>query len=198
MSPHEQRQWGKGDNMQDKGKFIFVTGSARSGKSFFAEKLAVKLGGKVSYIATCVPGDEEMRIRVAQHQARRPAEWLTVEEAFDPARVIKELDQPGHVFLLDCMTLLVSNLLLRTDMPLDEEQILARISELARVSSESMASVIIVSNEVGGGIVPADSLSRSYRDILGWANQVLASYADEAYITIAGIPVELKALTKGI
>ena len=128
----------------------------------------------------------------------RPAEWLTVEEAFDPARVIKELDQPGHVFLLDCMTLLVSNLLLRTDMPLDEEQILARISELARVSSESAATVIVVSNEVGGGIVPADSLSRSYRDILGRANQVLASYADEAYITIAGIPVELKALTKGI
>jgi len=96
------------------------------------------------------------------------------------------------------MTLLVSNLLLRTDMPLDEEQILARISELARVSSESAATVIVVSNEVGGGIVPADSLSRSYRDILGRANQVLASYADEAYITIAGIPVELKALTKGI
>lgn len=179
--------------MPSRGKLIFVTGAARSGKSFFAEKMAEELDGKVTYIATCVPGDDEMLDRVARHQARRPVHWHTVEEAFDPARVIQEFDRSGHIFLLDCLTLLVSNLILQTDSP-SEEQVLETISELAKVSYESAADVIIVSNEVGWGIVPDDPLSRLYRDIIGRANQTIAQYADEAYITIAGIPVELKAL----
>lgn len=184
--------------MMKRGKFFFVTGAARSGKSFFAEKLAAKLSEKVIYIATCVPEDDEMRERVARHQARRPGNWQTVEEALNPARIIQESDQPDQVFLLDCLTLLINNLLLRNDVPLGEEEILEQISELARVSSEATANVIIVSNEVGWGIVPADPLSRLYRDVLGRTNQIMASYADEAYITIAGMPVELKALAKGV
>lgn len=180
--------------MPSRGKLVFVTGAARSGKSFFAEKMAAQKEGRVTYIATCVPGDQEMVERVKCHQARRPVLWETVEEALDPARVIKELDETGNIFLLDCLTLLVSNLLLQDDGENSEEQILTYIAELARVSYESAAQVIIVSNEVGAGIVPGDPLSRTYRDIIGRANQTMAAYADEAYITIAGIPLELKAL----
>lgn len=184
--------------MTNRGKLIFVTGAARSGKSFFAEQLAAKLSEKVIYIATCVPEDEEMQERVKRHQARRPHEWQTVEEALNPVRVIKESDRPDQVFLLDCLTLLVNNLLFKGDAALGEEEILGQISELARVSSEADATVIIVSNEVGWGIVPASPLTRLYRDILGRTNQIMAAYADEAYITIAGLPVELKALARGI
>jgi adenosylcobinamide kinase/adenosylcobinamide-phosphate guanylyltransferase len=184
--------------MSSRGKLVFVTGAARSGKSFFAEKMALKLEGQVIYIATCVPGDDEMLDRVSRHQARRPAHWQTIEEALDPVLVIKEFDELGHIFLLDCLTLLVSNLLLQTNIELGEEQLLQKITELAMVSRESAADVIIVSNEVGWGIVPGDPLSRLYRDIIGRANQTIAAYADEVYITIAGIPIELKALTKGL
>jgi adenosylcobinamide kinase/adenosylcobinamide-phosphate guanylyltransferase len=184
--------------MSSRGKLVFVTGAARSGKSFFAEKMASKLEGKVKYIATCVPGDDEMLDRVARHQARRPANWQTIEEALDPVQVIKEFDESGHIFLLDCLTLLVSNLILQNNIELGEEQLLQKITELAKVSRESAADVIIVSNEVGWGIVPGDPLSRLYRDIIGRANQTIAAYADEVYITIAGIPIELKALTKGL
>lgn len=184
--------------MPDRGKLVFVTGAARSGKSFFAEKLAAEFAGKVTYIATCVPGDEEMLDRVARHKSRRPVDWQTIEEAFDPARVIQELDESGHIFLLDCITLLVSNLLLQSNLEVSEEQVVEKISELARIGYEAAAHVIIVSNEVGGGIVPADPLSRLYRDIIGRANQKIAALADEVYVTIAGIPIELKALTQGI
>lgn len=183
--------------MLSRGKLIFVTGAARSGKSFFAEKTAAALGDKVIYIATCVPGDDEMRDRVARHQARRPRNWTTIEEDINPARVIREMDKPGHVFLLDCLTLLVSNLIFQSNKP-GEEEVLQKISELAEVSYKSQAHVIIVSNEVGWGIVPGDPLSRGYRDIIGRANQKIASYADEAYLTVAGIPVELKALSREI
>jgi len=183
--------------MASRGKLIFVTGAARSGKSFFAEKLAAELEGKVTYIATCVPGDDEMLDRVARHQSRRPVTWQTIEEDLNPSRVIREFDQSGQIFLLDCLTLLVSNLILQSKT-LSEEQVLDKISELAEVSYESAADIIIVSNEVGWGIVPGDPLSRLYRDIIGRANQKIAACADEVYITIAGIPIELKALTKGI
>lgn len=180
--------------MTTRDKLIFVTGAARSGKSYWAEQLADRSGLQVSYIATCIPGDDEMLERVAQHQARRPDEWQTIEEASYPAGIIKDLDEPGRVILLDCLTLLISNRLLAEDEENSEKQILNEIRDLARVSRDSRAQVIIVSNEVGWGIVPADSLSRNYRDILGRANQIMAEYADEAYICIAGIPVELKAL----
>ncbi len=183
--------------MQARGKLIFITGAARSGKSYFAEKMAANFDGEVIYIATCVPGDDEMRERVARHQARRPDIWQTVEEAYEPVQVIEQLDGSGRIFLLDCVTLLVSNLMLQPDAQMGEEQVLEKISVLAQAGYESAAHVIVVSNEVGWGIVPGDPLSRTYRDIIGRANQILAAYADEAYATISGIPIELKSLTKG-
>jgi adenosylcobinamide kinase / adenosylcobinamide-phosphate guanylyltransferase len=180
--------------LTSRGKLIFITGAARSGKSYWAEKMADDGESQVIYIATCVPGDEEMLERVNRHKKRRPAGWQTIEEPLDPARIIKELDQPRHIFLLDCMTLLLSNWMLQADQATAEDKLLEQISELAEVSYKAAGTVIIVSNEVGWGIVPVDSLTRRYRDILGRANQKIAASADEAYITIAGIAVELKAL----
>ncbi|HAU32420.1 MAG: Adenosylcobinamide kinase [Desulfotomaculum sp. 46_296] len=179
--------------MPSRGKLVLVTGAAKSGKSHFAEKMAAELPGKVTYIATCVPGDDEMRDRVARHQVRRPAAWQTIEEPINPAQVIKEFDETGHVFLLDCLTLLVSNLIFQYDEVPDEEKILENISELAMMSYKAQSHIIIVTNEVGWGIVPGDPLSRLYRDIIGRANQTIASYADQVFVTIAGIPVELKS-----
>ncbi|MBC7076177.1 MAG: bifunctional adenosylcobinamide kinase/adenosylcobinamide-phosphate guanylyltransferase [Syntrophomonadaceae bacterium] len=180
--------------MSFRGKMVLVTGAARSGKSSFAEKMAAFWGGKVIYIATCIPGDAEMRERVALHQARRPDDWETVEEPFNPVKVIKEKDAPQHIFLLDCLTLLITNLILACPREEAEEIVLQKVEELARVSYESAAPVVIVTNEVGWGIVPVDNLSRVYRDIAGRTNQIMASYADEVYLTVAGIPVELKKL----
>ena len=184
--------------MTTRGKLIFVTGAARSGKSYWAEKLAANSGALVSYIATCIPGDEEMLDRVARHQARRPAEWQTIEEANYPAGVIKDLDGSDRLFLLDCLTLLLFNRMLAAGEDNSEKQILKEVRELAQVCRDSMARVIIVSNEVGWGIVPGDALSRAYRDIIGRANQIMAEYADEAYICIAFIPVEFKSLAAAI
>jgi len=180
-----------------RGKMVFITGAARSGKSSFAEKMAAQLDGMVTYVATCVPGDDEMVERVARHQDRRPQNWQTVEEGLDPAHVIRQNDGPGRIFLLDCVTLLVTNLLLQPGHPMAEEQVLDKIDELGKVSYESAAHVIIVSNEVGWGIVPGDPLSRMWRDLVGRANQVLAARADETWLTISGIPIELKSLGRG-
>lgn len=179
--------------MQPKAKLIFITGPVRSGKSSYAQRLAQTLGSRVYYIATCIPGDEEMEARVAEHQKRRPVSWATVEEAQDPARVICENDQPGAVFLIDCLTMLVNNLMFSNEPSSTEEFILARIEELAIISRAAQGTVIIVSNEVGGGIVPADPLSRAYRDLLGRANQINSRIADEVYLCVAGLAVELKS-----
>ncbi|MEQ8174725.1 MAG: bifunctional adenosylcobinamide kinase/adenosylcobinamide-phosphate guanylyltransferase [Syntrophomonadaceae bacterium] len=179
--------------MQSQAKLIFITGGVRSGKSSYAQKIADSAGGKVYYIATLIPGDEEMQARVVEHQKRRPDSWITIEEDCNPARVIKAYDQIGAVFLIDCLTMLVNNLMFSGESPPGEESILNQIEDLAETSSASEATVIIVSNEVGGGIVPADPLSRAYRDALGRANQIVSRRADEVYLCVAGQALELKS-----
>jgi adenosylcobinamide kinase / adenosylcobinamide-phosphate guanylyltransferase len=186
---------GKGGiDVELRGKFVFVTGGARSGKSSFAESKAADLGQQVIYIATCVPQDEEMQGRVRRHQDRRPAHWHTIEEAYDPAGIIQFADEPGKVFLLDCITLLLTNWMLQTDNITGENQWDQEFHRLAATASNSLAHVVIVSNEVGWGIVPEDPFTRLYRDVLGRANQIMAAYADEVYLTVAGVPLELKKL----
>lgn len=179
---------------ESRGKLIFVTGGARSGKSSFAEALAAKLGTRVTYVATATPGDDEMRERIRLHRERRSLDWLTIEEPKDVARVVSEEGGMMDVILIDCLTLLVSNLLLAGESPTSDDEILAEVRELARVSREVRAHVIVVSNEVGCGIVPEYPLGRRYRDLLGRANQVVASFADEIYLCISGIPVELGSI----
>ena len=179
-----------------RGRLVFITGGARSGKSSFAENLAGELGSQVSYIATCIPQDNEMAERVASHQSRRPAHWQTIEESNDPASVIMAHDEPGKVFLLDCLTLLLTNWMLQSDEIHPENYWDEKFHALASVSLSSAAHVVIVSNEVGWGIVPGDPFTRLYRDVLGRANQIVASYADQVFLTVAGIPLEIKSLAR--
>ncbi len=180
--------------MSNKG-LIMVTGAARSGKSHFAELWARNVAESVYFIATCVPQDEEMLVRVEHHRQRRPAAWVTIEEALDPAQAIAEYDAPERVFILDCLTLLVTNWLLGRESTAYQQEILQRVERLAKTAQNARAKVIIVTNEVGWGIVPADRLSRDYRDVLGRANQIMAAYADEVYLMVSGLALELKTLS---
>jgi adenosylcobinamide kinase/adenosylcobinamide-phosphate guanylyltransferase len=185
-------------------QLTLVLGGARSGKSNFAEQIVEKLGGRdVIYLATSQARDEEMADRIEQHQSSRPSEWTTIEEPEQISSVLAGLEDES-VVLLDCLTVLVSNLLLAEE-ELDEEQydfdeqqceieIMAEIEVIINQIVEKDLALVVVSNEVGQGVVPAYQSGRIYRDIVGRANQLIATRADEVYITYAGLPVEIKEL----
>lgn len=191
--------------MSDK-RFIVITGGARSGKSSYAERLATTMSATlpVLFLATATAGDDEMRQRIIQHRQTRPAHWVTLEEPRDPAQALVRhpLWQDVPVILLDCITLLVSNLLTggteHHDMPdiFDEaaltQQVMNRITNLIEIYQAGTASMILVTNEVGLGLVPPYPLGRIYRDILGKVNMKLAANADEVYLLVAGIPLQMK------
>ncbi|HEX3032949.1 MAG TPA: bifunctional adenosylcobinamide kinase/adenosylcobinamide-phosphate guanylyltransferase [Bacillota bacterium] len=182
-----------------RGRLILVLGGARSGKSTFAEDLVGRIGGQVAYIATSQALDDEMRDRIRLHRERRPANWVTIEETHWVADRLAGLE--ADVVLLDCLTLLISNLLLDEEFGSPEnktEAILKEITKLAQAARDSKADVIVVSNEVGQGLVPTYPLGRLYRDVAGWANQIMARQADEVYMVIAGIPVELQELGRKV
>jgi len=162
-------------------RLIFYTGGARAGKSAAALARARALGkGDVSFIATARADDEEMARRIAAHRAERPAVWETIEEPRDAAAA---LARAAHdVIVLDCLTLLVSNLLLEGG----EEAVRDGVKRLLEAWRKSGKTLIVVSNEVGMGIVPTTALARRYRDLLGWANRALAAAADEAWLVVAG------------
>lgn len=173
---------------------IFITGGARSGKSSFAEKLALQFGAPLGYLATAQTLDSEMDERVRLHLERRGGEWSTIEEPIHLSQALARCDGQYRVILVDCMTLWLSNLLFKYEDA--GENIEERISEdLQRLKStlHGMATpVILVSNEVGMGIVPDNALARLFRDIAGRANQTLAAAADEVHVIISGIPLKLK------
>jgi len=190
------------------GKLTLILGGARSGKSSYAERLATQHGGQVLYIATAQPLDGEMAERIADHQKKRPASWQTLEIPGAVGALLQSRMQsgtlPAGVILVDCLTLLVSNLLLAVssgageDLTVDEEAATALVeSEITRLL-EAVRAIpaewIIVSNEVGLGLVPPYPLGRVYRDLLGRANQRLASQADQVIFMIAGIPMHLTPL----
>ncbi|HHY94223.1 MAG TPA: bifunctional adenosylcobinamide kinase/adenosylcobinamide-phosphate guanylyltransferase [Firmicutes bacterium] len=185
-----------------RGRLVLVTGGARSGKSTFAERLALQSGKQVIYIATCLPGDEEMRQRIEEHRCRRPPSWTTVEEPLDPASIMGRYDNSGRCFLLDCLTLLVSNHLLRAAGQEGErvepgyrdvgERVLALLGELASAVEKLQADAVLVTNEVGMGLVPEWPLGRLFRDLAGRANQCFAALADEVYLMVCGIPLQVK------
>lgn len=181
------------------GRIIFVMGGARSGKSAWAEKLALDLEGggrSVVYLATCEsrPDDREMADRIARHRARRPSSWRTVEAPFT---AVEELERAGTdtVVLLDCLGLWVSNMLLAQEGQEDDDisdSILARVDALLAAARRTRSDLIVVSNEAGCGLVPPSRLGRLFRDTLGWANQAVAREADEAWLLVAGLPQRLK------
>jgi adenosyl cobinamide kinase/adenosyl cobinamide phosphate guanylyltransferase len=180
---------------------ILVTGGARAGKSTFAQQLAHQLGGDrdVCYVATAEAGDEEMRARITAHRAARPPGWRTIEAPRHLDAALQSLTllarQEVRAVLVDCLTLLVSNVLLAQP---DEEgawpAVEAELDALIRFAAQPAVTTVVVSNEVGLGIVPEHRLARTYRDLLGRANQRLAAAAAEVYLVVSGIPLEIKGL----
>lgn len=173
------------------GKLTFILGGARSGKSAYAQHLAEKRAGRVTFLATATAGDEEMQARITRHRSERPAAWNTREIPHGIAASLQDHPLQADVVLLDCITLLVSNLLL-----LDESAAASRaeaeIDGLLAVIQNDPAEWIVVSNEVGLGLVPSTPLGRIYRDLLGRANRELAARADKVIWMVAGIPVSIE------
>jgi adenosylcobinamide kinase/adenosylcobinamide-phosphate guanylyltransferase len=178
------------------GKLILILGGARSGKSAFAQQLASALGSKVLFVATAEAGDDEMAARIARHRAQRPAGWRTLEAPRAVGQAIQRLSWPAQVVLLDCLTLLASNVVGALGPPLSveaaEQALQQEVEGLLEAYRADRASWIVVSNEVGWGIVPDSLLARAYRDALGRANASLAQAADEVYLLVAGLRMRLK------
>ena len=185
---------------------MFVLGGARSGKSRYAQERAEQAagpGGRVLFIATAEARDEEMRERVRRHRLARPGHWTTVEAPRLAARAVADAAPGTGAVLVDCLTLLMTNLLLE---PLDlsdagaaeadagaaEAEVLAEIERLLAAARAAPAPVILVSNEVGLGVVPPSELGRAFRDIAGRAHQRVAAEADEVVFLVAGIPQRIK------
>lgn len=178
------------------GKLILVLGGARSGKSSFAQGLAQELGGEdVLFVATAEAGDEEMQRRIEKHRQERPAGWRTLEAQRDVGQAIQQQAGGAGAIVVDCLTVLVSNLLMEVEDPFTKavgEKVMAEVRELAACCGQLPGQVIVVSNEVGMGLVPPYPLGRAYRDLLGQANRLLAQQADEVYLLVAGIPMTVK------
>jgi adenosylcobinamide kinase/adenosylcobinamide-phosphate guanylyltransferase len=173
---------------------IFITGGARSGKSSFAEQTAHNFGAPLCYLATAQPLDDEMGRRIEKHQQRRGDAWHTIEEPLQLAQALAENDGRFNAILVDCLTLWLTNLLLLDEEPGNdsEEWIMGKVQHLAATLRNIKTPVIIVTNEVGMGIVPENRLARMFRDIAGQANQIIAAAADEAWLVASGIPLKLK------
>jgi adenosylcobinamide kinase / adenosylcobinamide-phosphate guanylyltransferase len=188
-------------------RLIVILGGARSGKSAFAERLAASSERSVTFIATAIAGDDEMRERIARHRASRPKEWHTLEEPLDLAGAVRTASNLAEVLLLDCITLWLANWLFQQYGTNDEEEFASSaLFDEGALKKEVGAlleavnflapnkTLIVVTNEVGLGIVPAYPLGRVYRDALGYVNQCLAREANRVYLMVAGIAVDIKRL----
>ena len=166
-------------------KLTLVLGGAASGKSDIAESLVQKAGGRRVYVATAQAFDTEMRDKIARHRAARGPGWHTIEAPHDPGSAISGLSD-GDIVLIDCATLWLSNLLLA------EADIDAETARLFAALEDCAAPVVIVSNEVGAGIVPENALARAFRDAAGLVNQTIAAASDELWLSVAGYPLKVK------
>jgi len=174
---------------------ILVTGGSRSGKSDYALHMAEALPGPRAFVATCPVVDEEMTERVRKHQqARSTAEWHTIEEPLNIADVLKD-DTGFRVFLVDCLTLWINNLMFhasQTGDPFSEEHMALRCEGFLRSCSSVPGTIFLVTNEVGSGIVPENEVSRRYRDLVGRCNHNMADAADRVVLVCCGLPLILK------
>lgn len=177
-------------------RLIFLLGGARSGKSAYAEQWAQQHGGEVLFVATAEALDTEMQERIARHRAARPDGWQTLEAPLNVAAAIRQFAGHYDTLILDCLTLLASNVLLKLPEDSTQEQadaaLLDEVDALLATYAHSNATWLVISNEVGMGIVPPYRLGRVYRDALGRANQRLAQQADEVRLLVAGLPWILK------
>jgi adenosylcobinamide kinase/adenosylcobinamide-phosphate guanylyltransferase len=198
-------------------RLILILGGARSGKSAYAQELAQRMAAKTPtlpliYLATATTADdEEMRQRIARHRSSRGTEWNTIEEPTNPSGALRAsgwLEKPG-VVLVDCLTLLVTNVLLdgphpgedgvntgddNLDVPAAEERVKAVVTDLLALNQQSTGTLILVSNEVGMGVVPAYPLGRIFRDVLGRVNAEIAQQANAVIFMLSGLPIEVKSL----
>lgn len=178
-------------------RLVMITGGARSGKSSFAQQVAQRLGRRVAFVATAVAGDGEMARRIDEHRARRPASWATIEAPELLGGVLERAADAGDVLVVDCLTFWLANRLLASGVDpstadLAVEVLWPKVEEFLRLARECGANVVVVTNEVGMGVVPATETGRAFRDIVGRANQALAAQADEVYLMVSGLPVKLK------
>ncbi len=172
--------------MQDK---ILIIGGCRSGKSSHALQMAEEIKGKKIFIATCIPYDDEMKKRVDNHQRERSSEWETVEAPMDLPKAISDCANRADVVIADCLTLWISNLMMEKT---EEKKIVMKTNQLVHSIKNASSPVIIVSNEVGAGIVPENLLARSFRDSAGFVNQKVAATSNRVIWMVAGIPVVIK------
>lgn len=176
-------------------KNILVTGGCRSGKSDFALQLAEQIPGQRLFIATCPCTDTEMTDRIGKHrETRANAGWQTIEEELAVAAIIKDA-APGLTIVVDCLTLWISNLLFDADNrgeALTEQEVGILAQGLAEAARKHEGMVIMVTGEVGQGIVPDNTLARRYRDLVGRCNRIVAAVADQVFMVSCGIPVQLK------
>ena len=164
----------------------FILGGARSGKSRFAENLVTTSGLERHYIATGRAWDEEMQARIAQHKADRGPSWTTHEEPLDLVGKLGAIDGEGRIVLIDCLTLWVTNLMM------EEREMAAEFATVADFLPAAKARLVIVSNEVGLGIVPENRMAREFRDHAGRLHQMIAASAAEVYFIAAGLPLKMK------
>ena len=180
----------------------FITGGARSGKSRFAEEF-LKNEDKVIYIATGIAFDDEMKDRIAKHKESRNKNWITIEGYKGLKDILSDKLAGRDFILLDCVTIMVSNLMLLgknidwdkinpDEVNLIEKTILDEINNFLKIAEQFSGETIIVSNELGMGVVPPTPLGRYYRDIAGRMNQIIADISDEVYFVVSGIPVKIK------
>jgi adenosylcobinamide kinase/adenosylcobinamide-phosphate guanylyltransferase len=184
-------------------KIVYITGGARSGKSNFAEKQAMAFDPYVVYVATSLAIDQEMSERIAKHRARRPASWNTLEGYKNMEVLLEGVKQDRKALILDCLTIMVSNIMLEEEFDWDnisserieqvENRVVGEVEELLRaIRNRKLHTAFLVSNELGMGLVPPYKLGRAFRDIAGRVNQMVAGEADEAYLMVSGLPIRLK------
>ena len=178
------------------GTISLILGGARSGKTGFALEYATRLGSQRVYIATAQALDGEMERRIKEHQRNRSSDWKTIEEPLRLSTVLGSLERETDVVVIDCLTLWLSNLM--TKMEGDEKQIRDEMDLLVTSVSSPSIPIIIISNEVGLGIVPADGMSRLFRDLSGFLHQQLAELATEVYLMVAGIPMKIKGVPHAV
>jgi adenosylcobinamide kinase / adenosylcobinamide-phosphate guanylyltransferase len=169
-----------------RGSVTLVLGGVRSGKSRYAQQLAER-SGRVVFVATAKISDDEMRGKIERHRADRPKQWMTIEEPLELVEVLTQQQTSCDVILIDCLTIFAANLLESEGDAIDD-----RVTALCNALRSADCAVVLVSNEVGSGVVPAYPLGRRYRDLLGEINQSIAKVADDVILMIAGLPLALK------